>query len=316
MIIRRLVSIPAIVLATLVLTTISPIALPLSLLISLVPASRGAFRTYLFALGYLWCEFFGLLSLLLVWIFIRSPERFLRANRRIQEIWATSLTTLGVKCYSLDIQVSGAECLSGDAAIVLPRHTSIAETVLPLVYYAIPQKFDLRYVMKQELLWDPCLDVAGNRIPNLFIDRHGPDSEHASQLIGDLTSTLGAREGLVFFPEGTRFTPLKRQRLLGSGKSIADMAKRYDDLLPPRLGGTLAILQANPGRDLIFLAHAGFEKSSQVINLLNGSWVKSNVQLRFWRVPYAQIPTDAPGQTLFIEQQWARMQVEVTALNS
>lgn len=316
MIVRRLASIPAIFLATLVFTAISPIALPVCLLISLTRAARGAFRTYLFALGYLWCEVFGLVALFLVWTFARSPDRFLRANRHIQEAWATALTRLGIVCYSLDIQVTGAECLSGDPAIVFPRHTSIAETVLPLVYYAIPHKLDLRYVMKQELLWDPCLDVAGNRIPNLFIDRHGPDSEHAARLIAELTSTLGVREGLVFFPEGTRFTPQKRQRLLQSGKGISEMAERYHDLLPPRLGGTLSILQTNPGKDLLFLAHTGFERSSQVVNLLNGSWINNRAQLRFWRVPYSEIPTDVPGQTRFIEQQWQRMQAEVAALNS
>jgi hypothetical protein len=29
----------------------------------------------------------------------------------------------------------------------------------------------LRWVMKRELLWDPCLDIVGNRLPNAFI-RH------------------------------------------------------------------------------------------------------------------------------------------------
>ncbi len=313
---RRLVSIPAVLLATLLLTAMIPVALPLCLIISLVPAARGTFRTYLFALGYLWCECFGLAALFLAWLFIRHPQRFMRANRQIQEAWATALTKLGIVCYSLDIRITGAESLGGDPAIIFPRHTSIAETVLPLVYYAIPERIDLRYVMKQELLWDPCLDVAGNRIPNLFIDRHGPDSEHAARLIGELTSTLGDREGLVFFPEGTRFTRSKRLRLLQSGTGIAEKAKQYEDLLPPRLGGTLAILQANPGRDLLFLAHTGFEQSSQVVNLLNGSWAKSTARLHFWRVPFAEIPTDKAAQALFVEEQWQRMQDEIVALNS
>jgi steroid 5-alpha reductase family enzyme len=29
---------------------------------------------------------------------------------------------------------------------------------------------DFRHVLKRELLWDPCLDVMGNRLPNYFGD--------------------------------------------------------------------------------------------------------------------------------------------------
>ena len=42
---------------------------------------------------------------------------------------------------------------------MLLRHAGIADTIIPRVFYAIPQQVRLRYVLKKELLMDPCLDL-------------------------------------------------------------------------------------------------------------------------------------------------------------
>ena len=63
-------------------------------------------------------------------------------------------------------------------------------------------------------------------------------------------------------------------------------------LLPPRLGGVLGMLEANPGKDLVFLAHAGFEGSADIHDLLGGGWLGQRVKLHFWRIPFDQLPTE------------------------
>jgi 1-acyl-sn-glycerol-3-phosphate acyltransferase len=186
-----------------------------------------------------------------------------------------------------------------------------------MVYYAIPQKFRLRYVLKKELLIDPCLDIVGNRLPNYFVDRGGQDSESARQGVAALLGDLGSNEGLLIYPEGTRFSEEKRTALAHRYAESADMQKqlaRWQRLLPPRLGGALAVLKANPQRDLIFCAHSGFEGSSHFSTLINGSWINARIKIEFWRIPYPEVPTEEKAQTLFLFDQWDRMERTVSVL--
>lgn len=67
--------------------------------------------------------------------------------------------------------------------------------------------------LERELLVDPCLDLVGNRLLNHFIDRaHPSDSDVRS--IAALASNLGPRDGVVIYPEGTRFDRARRERIL------------------------------------------------------------------------------------------------------
>jgi 1-acyl-sn-glycerol-3-phosphate acyltransferase len=199
---------------------------------------------------------------------------------------------------------------------MLPRHTSIADTIIPMVFYAEPFQVRLRYVLKRELLIDPCLDIVGNRLPNLFVDRSGQDSERARQGVAALVANLAPDEGVLIYPEGTRFSRARHQALMSryadAPAMLAQLA-RWPDLLPPRLGGTMALLAANPGRDLVFCAHTGFEGSSHFSTLVNGAWRGARVRIHFWRVPFADVPSDRDSQVAFIQAQWDRMQAWITA---
>jgi hypothetical protein len=90
--------------------------------------------------------------------------------------------------------------------------------------------------------------------------------------------------------------------------------QRWTELLPPRLGGPLALLDANPGRDLLFCAHTGFEGSSHFRNLINGAWTGARIRIRFWRVPHAEIPDGLAARRAFLFAEWDRMQEAVLAL--
>lgn len=212
--------------------------------------------------------------------------------------------------YRLQIHVDGEDALPGPPAIVIPRHTSIADTVIPMVYYARPQQVRLRYVLKRELLFDPCLDIVGNRLPNYFVDRSGQDSEQAKAGVAELVAGVGEAEGVLIYPEGTRWSVRKhaafKARFADDDALLAQLA-RWTYLLPPRVGGTIALLQANPGLDILFCAHTGFEGSSHFSNLINGSWISARIDVRFWRVAYAAIPTSPEGLREMLFAQWDTM---------
>ena len=303
----------------LLLTLTLPITLPVAAIMTLFASTRGAVATLLFILGYLWCEVIGLLSAL--WIRLRcfQPDRYALANYRLQYWWASALKRLAERLFRLRFVISGEDALTDGAAIVFPRHTSIADTIIPIVFFAAPYDLQLRYVLKQELLLDPRLDIVGNRIPNLFVDRSGQDSDAARRDVAALTRSLYDGQGLVIYPEGTRHSPPKRQRLNERYRDNSEMQaqlRRWPSLLPPRLGGTMAVLAANPGRDIVFCAHHGFEGSSHFRELINGSWLNARIQLEFWRVPYSAVPKQDDQQREFMFAQWDEMQRRVHAMET
>ena len=80
------------------------------------------------------------------------------------------------RIFGITIEVEGTDELRDGPIIVFLRHSSVADTLLPAVFIANPNGLKLRYVLKHELLWDPCLDIVGNRLPNSFVRRGSGDS--------------------------------------------------------------------------------------------------------------------------------------------
>lgn len=318
---RRLLSIPAVFLCAALLTIPMPIAMPLALRAPPTVERRGTARTLAFVWCFLWCETIGVLVACWLWIRHRNTKRFLDANFRLQCAWSAALKRSAERLFRLEFDVGGREALVGPGAIMMPRHASIADTIIPMVFYAIPKRIRLRYVLKRELLLDPCLDIVGNRLPNCFVDRFADDPGPEVAKVAALADALAEDEGILIYPEGTRFSSERRNRAL---ERLARLVDRDDhqrmhawtDLLPPRLGGPLALLAHNPGRDLVFCAHTGFEGASHFKNLINGAWVGAHVRIRFWRVPYADIPTNVDAQRDFLFAQWDRMQETVTKLRA
>ena len=69
----------------------------------------------------------------------------------------------------------------------------------------------------------------------------------------------GTREGILIYPEGTRFTA---ERLARAKKVIAERqpenaarANRLQHILPPRLGGPIAVLEETAPCDVVFCGH-------------------------------------------------------------
>ncbi len=321
---RRCITIPAYLLITGLMLLSLPIWLPLSWLLGLfVSGARSAARCLLFIQTYLLCESIGIVASFFIWCLYlgrHSSKAYYDANYRLQHWWANTLKRGAEILFSLRFEVEGEDALDGAGALMLARHTSIGDTVVPVVFYAMPMNKRLRYVLKKELLFDPCLDIVGNRLPNFFIDRFSDEVSAELSQLQTLVAGMTDQDSVLIYPEGTRFSVKKRQRVLQvlqeQGSSVLPMAEQWTQLLPPRPSGTLALLEVNPGRDVLMCAHAGFEGSASFQSLFNGEWVGKAIGIRFWRVPHAELPANREQRKQWLYEQWQRMQEAVEQLVS
>ena len=222
------------------------------------------------------------------------------------------------RVFGMRTEVTGRDAVCHGPLFLFSRHASTLDTLLPAVFASHPRTLQLRWVMKRELLWDPCLDVVGQRTRNAFIRRgsDAPDKEIA--IIRQLALDMGSRDGLLIFPEGTRFSAAKRARALArlsesDPRERRERSRALQHVLPPRLGGVLALLEARQDVDVAFLAHAGFEGTASLSDIWNGKLVGRTIHLCFWRVPSAAIPHAPDARVEWLDAQWARIDAWIDA---
>jgi hypothetical protein len=81
--------------------------------------------------------------------------------------------------------------------------------------------------------------------------------------------------------------------------------------MPPRPGGTLAILEANPAMDIVIVAHAGFEAAASFDTFWRGGLVGREVRFQVWRIRADEVPDE--DRALWLFDQWARVDDWVAA---
>ena len=292
-----------------VLTASAPAWIAIAFLVGMVRRrSFVVLRLLTFAWFYFGFELVALVRVALRWFRHRHDRRRLELSMtELQGWWASVVMSVACRLLRLDVVVDGAERATPGPAILLVRHASILDTLLPCVYLQRPSQWQVRYILKQELLVDPCLDVVGHILPNYFVDRTGDTTEELRG-IRVLVEELRT-DGVLIFPEGTRFSPQKRERALA--RIAADMPERLADaqslegVLPPKPGGVLTLLDALPEVDCVFLAHTGLEDLAKVKDLLSGRVVGSTIRIWVWRVSAKSIPTNAEERLRWLFGQWA-----------
>lgn len=270
-------------------------------------------RCVLFFLFYFSCEVLGVIASFIIWLASgvwagASRERFLDWNFALQRWWANALCRGAQRIFGVRIEIEGADELRDGPVIVFLRHASVADTLLPAVFIANPNGLKLRYVLKYELLLDPCLDIVGNRLPNSFVRRNSGDSYRVLELMKD----LGPRDGVIVYPEGTRFTERKRKAIIEQlerkGETyLCEKARMLKNVLPPRLGGPLNLLDHNEAADVVFCAHFGFDGVVDLRDFLRGSLVGRVVKVRFWRAAFESIPTTRDARKEWLFENWMRV---------
>ncbi len=315
---RRLITIPTVVALFLAVTALSPLLVMTAGAIDSMRwlISRRPTIT-LRALAFLWCyllgELWALAALLATAPLPPGPK--IEATYWLQDRWAgwnlMALQTL----FSLEIEVEGSEAVLPGPVIVLSRHASMVDTLLPARLIARPSGLKLRYVLKKELLADPALDIAGNRLPNAFIDRRSREISERSS-IKDLATDLGSGDAILIYPEGTRFSEskLRRSQRTATAESgaVGEIVAGLRGVLPPRPGGTLALLDATMA-DIVVLAHRGLEGLATVREIWTGNLVGSQIDVSLWRVPRSKVPAGRSERLHWLYRLWSEVDDWVVA---
>ncbi len=315
---RRAVAIPLYVIAATLWLVTFPVWLSLVLTLDLVTGQarrRPRSRALVFIGLYLMSELIGIVVATAIWIVLLGGalggrQRFVRANATLQRWWTSRLFFGSVAIYGAHIEIEGAEQIDAGPLLFFVRHTSAADAVLTAALVANPRRLLLRYVLKRELTWDPCLDIVGRRLPNAFVDRKAGRARGAIDAIAELARGLTPGSAVLIYPEGTRFT---RQKLAaaveglkkGRHEELARIAAGLRHVLPPRLGGPLALLENAVGVDVVFVEHMGFEGTATLAAFWKGELVGATIRVRLRRFAAASIP--AVGRDAWLFSRWAEL---------
>jgi 1-acyl-sn-glycerol-3-phosphate acyltransferase len=309
--------VPLVLLAWLVVTAASPVLLVGALV---VDAFRWAFtrtpwmalRMLAFLWVYLCAQVGAVLALAAVWF---VPSRRQAWSFALQGVWVTVLFRAMTWIFGIRISVEGTELLEPGPLLVFARHASIVDNLLPYRYVTRPTGIRLRYVLKAELLSDPALDIGGMRLPNHFVRRASGDAGREIRMISRLADGLGPRDGVLIFPEGTRFRADRLERSAAAAArrnpEIAAVAGRLTSVLPPRLGGPLALLDATDA-DVIFLAHRGLGGFATVGDIWSGAMVGRQVDVRLTRIKRADIPSGRKARAIWLYEVWRELDMWVS----
>ena len=169
-------------------------------------------RLVSFGLCWAWLEVAGVAAAALLWLTGRRGD--LDVHYRLQRWWADRLMRALRATCGITVDVGGVDALQPAPAVVLVRHASLADSLLTAWVVITCAGLRPRFVLKRELLADPCLDIVGSRLPNCFLDRQAEDSAPGLAQIAAMGSEMTARDVAIIFPEGTRANDAKRRRAL------------------------------------------------------------------------------------------------------
>jgi 1-acyl-sn-glycerol-3-phosphate acyltransferase len=313
---RRAFTFPVVILAALGVTALFPVLLAAALVGDVLRPHRMVLtRTVAFFAYFLWAEVVGLGGAFVAWLVgrVQGPEAFVQANRSLQVRWNRALFEGGCRIFGMTLVVEGQDVVDAPGPLlVLTRHVSTVDTVLPVTLLSRAGRDSFRFVLKRELLNDPCLDVVGNRLPNHFVRRGADDNVEEIAGVKALMRDLGSRDSVVVFPEGGRFSPSRRARLLErlekSGRNASlQLARELLHTLPPLTEGTLAMMDANPGADLLLLSHTGLEGAAGFPDFIRGGLVGTTIHVKVWRIPFAQVPDGREARAALLGDAWKKV---------
>lgn len=305
--VRRLLIAPLVVLLALGAWLYVPVVLLAAAVFSYkLPGKLRALRLAGFALVYLAMELVGLTVAFALWVAsgfgwkIRSPA-FETAHYGLLRWALRVLHAAGRRLFVLRIEADGP-LLPGDDGdpttqerplVIMSRHAGPGDSFL-LVHEVLSWAGRRpRIVLKSTLQLDPFIDVVLNRLPMRFVDPGRP-GDGVLQAIAELSATMRPQDAFLIFPEGGNFTEERRERAIArlEAAGMAEEARRAAGLryvLPPRPGGILTAIDANPHADVVLVAHTGLD----ALDSLRDVWASiphhKVLHLVWWVVPAEQV---------------------------
>ncbi len=284
----------------------------------------GSLRTIAFISVYAIAEWIAIVVLSTGWLGAwatprRHRERTARWVRRIQGWWGSRLSEIAYGLFGLVPHIEGLDEVPDGPFLLFTRHAGGGDTLAPMYALTRTRGTHLRYVLKQELRFAPAFELACSWSPAHFVNRRAKDPEAEAQRVAHVADGMQAGECLVIYPEGTRFTDAKRQRILDRATASSDpteltRVEPFTHVLPPRKRGPLALLDRHPELDVLFFAHVGLEHTDSLHDLWNGRCAGQPMAIRMWRVRAADILRDPDARAAWLDVQWRRMNAEVRDL--
>jgi 1-acyl-sn-glycerol-3-phosphate acyltransferase len=239
-----------------------------------------------------------------------SPRRRSRVYG-LKRVWMRSHLA-GIRVlFGLRFEIEGLELTAPGPILALIRHASIIDNTLPDAIVGRAQKIGFRFVIKRELQMLPTIDIGGRWVPTLFVRRASGDAAGELERMKALTVNLSKRDGLLIYPEGTRWTPEKLARakeiIAERLPDVAPLAARLRYVLPPRLGGALTLLEAARGVDVVIFGHVGLDDFEYISDIWAGGLVGSTVRVKFWRFPASDVPCDRDELIAWLFDRWQEL---------
>lgn len=313
--IRRPLSITVLSLTFFVSVAATPVVLPVLAVIDLVTRDRmRRSRIWLLYLSVLGNEGLGTWIALAMTAFHAgrndepiAQERF----HRLMVWWGGRHLKILRRYAGLRWVVENPEEVSKANAIVLARHATHADALLPILLFGNVGRHHIRYTLKDDLQWSPAMDIVGNRLPHVFVDRSpAPDSPLADR-IRELARGVDDDTVTIIFPEGTFYT---QERLDRAATRIAETrpdleatVRSLRHLLPPRPAGTHSLMEGAPQADLVLVAHEGMETFGDLAAIRANLPLDEPVRVRLWRIARDDVPDDEDAFVTWLLDRWIDM---------
>lgn len=319
---RRVIGATAEITGFVLLTVLFPLLMVIGFIVDLVlwAKNRRPFVT-IRMVPVVWWFLFGemkaYLKLIFIYLFTGGPwgRGSIRRRRWIYALriaWARNHLIAIRILFDLKFEIEGGEVTGPGGYVLMPRHVSILDNLIGDVFIGHPRGIGVRYVIKEEIRALTPIDIGGRWIPTVFVKRGSLDPDTEIAAVRALTHDMSEGEIMAIYPEGTRPTPKKIARaqevIAEKQPEIAPLAARLKHLLPPRLGGPLAILdEASTGTEIVFCGHVGFEGIRTVGDVFAGVLVGRRIKIRFWRFDGREIPEGDMARTEWLYDKWQMM---------
>lgn len=311
---RRLGTISAIAVGLPALIASGPLIALLGVAADLRSGHRGlpTVRLWLFGVVFLAHEWIGQIYAIFLWVTGGFGRRLHHGRHRgMQSWWVASLFRWARRLLGVEVELDDLSDLPNGELVVLSRHASMVDALIPALIWASTLNRPVHYVLKKELRFIPNIDVYGHRLGNHFVDRVGDRDAEVAAIAG-MARGARPRSALVIFPEGTYATEAAKKRIQLSlerrgetGRAKLNKELRY--LLPPRPGGALALLDERPTAPVVIVGHVGLEGLAELDGLRRHLPSKRKVCVRWWIIDRADVPDDDEGRKSWLDNEWRKL---------
>ncbi len=304
---RRAVTVPAVFAASAALAGSIGAWVPVAAALDLLDGAKRMPRLRLLSLALGWSalESIGVGLSTALWASGRGDD--VEAHYAAQRWWAARLVDTLHRTVGLRLEVDDIEALTPGPIVMCSRHASLPDALIP-VWLLGQVGMRPRYVVKEELQLDPCLDIVGNRLPNRFVDRDPENRRSELAVLEALAVGAGIDDACVIFPEGMIVTDTGRERaksgIEASAPARMSLVRPLQVLGPVRPSGTAALLRGAPDADLVLVTHVGLESLQRLADAPARIPLDRPVRINVTRIRRSDIP-DGEEFTPWLDARWA-----------